>query len=179
GLIEEEKALELLIKLVEKNIRPENYSQLTSTQSRLSYLRSLAISTLIQEAANIFIENEEKILNGEFQTSLLDKSKYKVQIEDIINISIQNIYQSQDVTEKEITGYQIINTILDKFCNSAERKSNQSATNYDILISQTYLKDLDEEQDIHKWLIDISSYVASLSDGNALRIYQKINGFHL
>jgi len=134
---------------------------------------------LIQEASNIFIENEEKILSGEFPTSLLDKSKYKVQIEDIIHISIKNIYQSQEVTEKEITGYQIINTLLDKFCNSVERKSNQTATNYDILISQTYLKDLDEDQNTHKWLIDICSYVASLSDGNALRIYQKINGFHL
>lgn len=179
GLIEEEKALELLIKLVENNIKPENYSQLTTTQSRLSYLRSLAINTLIEEASNIFIENEEKILNGNFHSSLLDQSKYTAQIEDIISISIKNIYQSQEVTEKEITGYQIINTLLDKFCTSIERESNQTATNYDTLISNTYLKNSYANQNTHHWLIDICSYVASLSDGNALRIYQKINGFYI
>jgi len=177
GLIEEEKALELLIKLVEKNIKPDVYAQLSTTQSRLSYLRSLAISTLIEEASSIFIENEEKILQGKFTTSLLDHSKYTAQIEDIISISIKNIYQSIEVTEKEITGYQVINTLLDKFCTSLERKANHEATNYDILINKTYLESLKSNKD--HWLIDVCSYVASLSDGNALRMYKKINGFHV
>jgi hypothetical protein len=35
-------------------------------------------------------------------------------MDDIIKLSIKNIYQSE-VIEKELTGYQIINTLLDKF----------------------------------------------------------------
>ena len=66
GLIEEEFALEYLIKLVKGNINTQNYNKLTKTSDRLAYLRALAISTLIAEAATIFIENEEAILKGEF-----------------------------------------------------------------------------------------------------------------
>ena len=43
----------------------------------------------------IFLENEEAILKGEFKIALLDKSKYEAQINDIIKISVDNVYQSR------------------------------------------------------------------------------------
>ncbi|MBT3872512.1 MAG: dNTP triphosphohydrolase, partial [Flavobacteriaceae bacterium] len=94
GLIEEEFALEYLINLVKENINTKKYTSLIKSSDRLAYLRSLAINTLVAEAAAVFIENEENILNGEFTTSLLDKSKYKAQVADIIKISVQKIYKS-------------------------------------------------------------------------------------
>jgi dGTPase len=44
GLIEEEKALEFLMKLVRTSIDTKKYTQLATTKSRVSYLRALAIS---------------------------------------------------------------------------------------------------------------------------------------
>jgi dGTPase len=44
----------------------------------------------------------------------MDKSRYKAQMDDIIKISVNNIYQSRG-DRKEIVGYQIIQTLLDKF----------------------------------------------------------------
>jgi dGTPase len=41
-----------------------------------------------------FIDNEEAILKG-IPFSLTDKSKYKAQMDDIISISVNNIYQSR------------------------------------------------------------------------------------
>ncbi|HCO85864.1 MAG TPA: dGTPase, partial [Arenibacter sp.] len=52
-----------------------------------------------------FIENEDAILKGEFSVSLMDKSKFKAQIQDILTLSVQKIYRSQEVLEKEIAGY--------------------------------------------------------------------------
>jgi dGTPase len=63
---------------------------------------------LINDAVKVFIDNEEAILKNSF--ALTDKSKYKAQMDDIISISVNNIYQSQEVIEKEIVGYQIIQT---------------------------------------------------------------------
>lgn len=112
GLIEEEFALEYLINLVRDTINTKKYAQLTNTQDRVSYLRALAINTLINEAVQIFMTNEDEILNGNFNVSLLEKSKYEAQINDIIKLSVEKIYQSKEVIEKEIAGYQIINTLL-------------------------------------------------------------------
>ena len=113
GLINEEYALEYLINLVKDTINKDKYRELTSKSSRISYLRALAINALIQDAVDVFMKNEEAILNGTFSSSILDKSKYTPQIEDIIKISIDKVYRSQTVIEKEISGYHIINQILE------------------------------------------------------------------
>ena len=66
----------------------------------MSYLRALAINSLIQDAVAIFIENEEAILSGSFPFALLDKSKYVAQIDDIISLSIEKVYHSPEVLQK-------------------------------------------------------------------------------
>ena len=57
---------------------------LSNAQDRLSYLRALAINTLINEAVEVFIKNEELILEGKFHQALLDKSRYEAQINSTI-----------------------------------------------------------------------------------------------
>ncbi len=176
GLIEEEFALEYLINLVRDTIYTEKYNNLTKSSDRLAYLRSLAINTLVTEAATIFIENEEAILKGDFSESLLDKSKYKAQIEDIIKISVEKIYRSSEVTDKEIAGYKILNTLLDVFTTSAENSHNNSLSHFDRLILNDLDITIDENSSVYEYLIESCNYISRLTDGNALLIFQKITG---
>ena len=80
------------------------------------------------------MKNEDAILNGDFDCALLDKSKYEAQINDIIKISIENIYQSTEVIDKEIAGYGVINTLLNTYTNAINNCFNNTASNYDKLI---------------------------------------------
>ncbi|MCF8713769.1 deoxyguanosinetriphosphate triphosphohydrolase [Joostella atrarenae] len=176
GLIQEEYALEYLIKLVKDSINTDKYHSLTTKEDRLGYLRALSISTLIADAARIFIENEEAILNGGFHVSLLEKSKYKAQIEDIISLSIQNIYRSNEVIQKEIVGYKIINQLLDVFCGAVMRTSDGTATNYDKLILNILPEKYKVMSGGYLSLLSVAQFVAGLTDGNALMIFNKING---
>ena len=61
GLVEEEYALEYLINLVRDSIKSDKYNSLNNTIDRVSYLRALSINTLINEAVQIFIENENDL----------------------------------------------------------------------------------------------------------------------
>ncbi len=177
GLIQEEFALEYLSKIVHKNINTTKYSQLSTTKNRISYLRSLSIGALIEDVVALFMENEEAILNGDYHTALLDKSTYKVQIEDIIKISVKNIYQSQEVLDKEIAGYKILTRILDDFTIAVEHDHAGEASSFDKLILKNFLKDFDfSEAKLDDWLVDVCSHVASLTDSNALRTYRKLIG---
>ena len=175
GLIQEEFALEYLIKLVKNGIDSKKYNALTTKEDRISYLRALAIGSLIQDAVKIFIENEEAILNGNFPFALMDKSVYAAQMNDIIQISIKNIYQSREVIEKELVGYKIINILLDKFCTAYLNDIEGNATTYDALI----LKLLPEKYQVKKTtvyeqLLHICHFVSMLTDGKALQLYQTI-----
>lgn len=180
GLISEEYALEYLIKLVKDSINTKTYNSLEYMQDRLSYLRALAINTLIQDAVSIFISHEERILNGTFNVSLLDKSSYKAQIDDIIRLSVQKIYQSQEVVEKEIAGYTLISDILDVYIDALMGKRNDKTSNYHKLILRTlpgfYQLTNGSVYDI---LLNTCCYVASLSDSAAVHIHNKIKGKQL
>ena len=176
GLIDEEMALEYLINLVRNSLKKEVYSSLRTSQDRLAYLRSLAINTLIAEAAKIFIENEEEILKGTFADALLDRSAYKAQIADIIKISVEKVYQSAEVSEKEIAGYGILTTLLDAYTTAFENQHNNSARHYDKLLLRTIDFEIDKSTSVYNYLMECCNYISRLTDGNALQIFQKIKG---
>ncbi len=181
GLIPEDFALEYLIKLVKDTINTKKYNEMVYMEDRLSYLRALAISTLISDVIDVFVENEEAILNGTLGVSLLDKSKYKAQISDIIQLSVEKVYQSQEVIEKEIAGYRIISDILDVYTSALVKKTEGQASNYDRLVVKTLpaFYQRTEDLSIYQILLNTCCYVASLSDGAAVHIHNKIMGRQL
>ncbi len=174
GLVSEDFALEYLIKLVKDTIDTPKYQTLTNKEDRISYLRALAIGNLINDAVRVFIENEEAILKGAFPYALMDKSKYKAQIDDIIQLSVKKIYQSREVIEKELTGYQIINNLLDKFCTAYNNDFDNTKTNFDSLLLKILPeKHLVKKESLYERLLHICHFVSLLTDGNAV-LYNKI-----
>ena len=177
GLIEEEFALEYLINLVRDSININKYNSLTNKQDRVSYLRALAINTLINEVVEIFITNEEEILKGNFKSSLLEKSKFSAQINDIIKLSVSNIYQSKEVIEKEISGYNIINKLLDTFIISLNNYEEGTDSSYDKLILHLLPNHINlKGSNLYDRLIGVCHFISSMSDSQAVTMYKKITG---
>lgn len=180
GLIPEDFALEYLIKLVKDSINTKKYNALAFMEDRLSYLRALAINTLIGDAIRIFIENEDDILSGTFDVSLLDKSSYKAQIEDIISISIDKVYNAKEVIEKEIVGFKVISDLLDVYTSALTRKQQGKASNYDKLIVRTLPEFYQStETSLYEIILNACCYVASLSDRAAIQLHKKISGVEI
>jgi dGTPase len=174
GLVSEDYALEYLIKLVKDTIDTTKYQTLTTKEDRISYLRALAIGNLINDAVRVFVENEEAILKGEFPYALTDKSKYKAQIDDIIKLSVKNIYQSREVIEKELSGYQIINNLLDKFITAYNNNYEGKATNYDKLLLKILPEKYHlEKETLYERLLHICHFISMLTDGKAV-LYNQI-----
>lgn len=177
GLISEDYALEYLIKLVKNNVQVEKYKTLTTKEDRISYLRALAISSLINDAVNVFVENEEAILAGQYPYALTDKGSYTAQMNDIIKLSVKNIYQSREVVEKEVMGYRIINTLLNAFCTAYNNKYEGRESNYDKLILKLLPeKFVTDKMTVYERLLHICHFVSTLTDGNAVLLYNTITG---
>ncbi|MCB0432778.1 MAG: dNTP triphosphohydrolase, partial [Mangrovimonas sp.] len=169
GLISEDFALEYLINLVRDSILTETFNKLGTTKDRLGYLRALAINSLIKDAASIFMKHEEEILNNEFTVSLMDKSKYQAQIKDIIKISVEKIYRSKEVVEKEIVGYKAINTLLLTYITAVNNRFLGTESNFDKLILQMEPELIKfNHKKLYNRILSVCNYVAMLSDGQAI-----------
>jgi dGTPase len=175
GWIEEEYALEYLINLVKNDIDTLKYSKLRNRKQRLSYLRSLSINSLIRDAVLIFQENETQILEGRFTDALMERSQYKAQITDIINLSIDKIYKSEEVVQKEILGYKVISSLLEAFVTATANAFNKKTNSYDELLLELIPEDeLLPADSLYETLLNATCYVASLTDGKAMLLAEKI-----
>src|SRR5210317_1897941 len=134
GYISEDYALENLINLVKNQIDGAKYRSLTTTADRISYLRALAIGTLVSEAVQLFADHEEAILSGRLEKSLIDYSAHSAAIRAIIDLSVKNLYQADEVIEKEIAGYQIISNLLEHTSSALCAQAANQKTVYDKLI---------------------------------------------
>ncbi|WP_144669660.1 dGTP triphosphohydrolase [Dokdonia sp. Hel_I_53] len=174
GLISEEYALEYLVKLV-PHINRSKYASLTDKAARVGYLRALAIGKLIDEAVVIFMENEEAILKGAFAKALLDKSSYEAQIQDILKISVEKIYQSEEVIAKEIAGYEILSTLLKARCRSLV----EEPTHYDKLVKKLFLSNAQEGATRYEELLFICNQISIMTDSKSLRIFEQLRGHNI
>ena len=175
GLISEDYALEYLINLVRENIDTKKYNKLLSRSHRLSYLRALTINTLIQDVVKVFNQNESEILNGVFPFALMEKSKFKAQIQDIISISDKMIYKSEEVTNKEVVGYKVISSLLQAFVNAAVNNYEGKMSSYDKLILRLVPEEIPmAENSLFETLLNATCFLASLSDGKAHMLFKEI-----
>ena len=128
----------------------------------------------------MFIENEASILKGDFEYSLLEKCKYEAQINDIIKLSVDNIYQSKEVIEKEIAGYQVIADLLEVFITAVNNKHAHQLSNYDklvlMLLPDRYKNTPD---DLYRRILSVCNLVANFSDSYAILLHKKIKGVDL
>ena len=176
GLIEEDYALEYLISIVGKTINTKKYYTLNTTKARVGYLRALAINTLIQEVVEIFMTNEADILNGNLEKSLLDLSQYKAQIDDIIKLSVKNIYRSKEVIEKELLGYQVLQQLLETLTDVAFHSFENNLKTYHKLILTYLPEDLKfKNTSLYDNLMSVCLFVSKLSDSRAIDL-RKIIG---
>ena len=177
GWIPEDYALEYLIKLVKDQIDGKKYTQLAFTSQRLSYLRALAINSLIHEAVTRFSKFESEILAGTFEQSLLDKSQFQAQMNDIIQLSIKKVYQSKEVIQKEVVGHRALSILLEHYTRAAVNAFKGNTHVQDRLLLSLLPEGMPMAgTTLYETLLNASCFVASLSDGKALQLARDIGG---
>ena len=112
---------------------------------------------------------------------MLDKSKYEAQIDDIIKISIEKIYQSEEVISKEIAGYKMLSHLLDTYTEALLPQKAEENSNFNKLVLKSVpnLAYLQDENSVYRRLLEICSHTASLTDGFTVASFEKYKGIKL
>ena len=151
---------------------------ITDTNEHITYMRACAIGKLESLCAEAFVDNEEAILNGTFEGSLIDHIPEKVRnaYKHCAEISRKKIYQSKPVLDVELSGYKIMETLMEKMVEAVlhpERYYSQQLINR---VSSQY--DIDSP-DLGTRIVAVIDYISGMTDIYALDVYQKINGISL
>ena len=150
----------------------------TDNNEKVVYLRACVIGKLENECVRVFIEHEEEILSGTFKGSLINQINALQQeaYKRCCDFSVMRIYKSRPVLDVELSGYQIIQTLMQKFIGAAVHPDRFYSKHLISRVSSQY--DIDAP-DLETRLMAIIDYISGMTDVYALDIYQKINGISL
>ena len=157
----------------------ERMAQLVDdVNEQIVYLRSCVINCLEQQCVRVFIENEQAILAGTFEGSLIQHMEDlpRKAYEQCERTAYKKIYHCKDVVDIEIAGYKVITTLTDLMVQAATHSDrafsqlliNRVSTQYDILAPTLYER-----------IMAVLDYISGMTDVYALDLYRKINGMSL
>jgi dGTPase len=184
GWVSFEQARDLLAGVLGDKYMPEKLEKTRDKNDKISYLRALAINTLIEQCSAVFIQNEAKILTGEFDKALMDLVPAKKVLKEIIAVSIEKIYRSKLVLETEAVGHTVLEGLMEAFIMAAlaqkasEESSKKELTVFRLLpaVFQEQIIETGSPYQICRIVID---YISGMTDRFAINLYRKLTGISL
>lgn len=153
----------------------ERAKDVDDKNENIVYFRSCAIGSLIRECVRVFVENEESILDGTFQGSLIKNTKPEIleAYHRCEEVAFSRIYRSREVVDIELAGYKIMSTLINLFTDAVMNPHKAYSRLLLDRISSQYEVDA---PDTYSRLMAVLDYISGMTDVFALDLYRKING---
>ena len=142
---------------------------------QIAYLRATVIGILISECTRVFIENEEAILEGNFEGALINHISPALSeaYNQCTKVAVEKIYRSRDVLDIELAGFHVISTLLELMIDAVQ--SPEKA------YSELLINRVSSQYDIHSPTLygkiqAVLDYISGMTDVYALDLYRKIKG---
>ena len=176
-----EEAIQLLLNFFEGE-RLEHIirvmKMVDDTNEQIAYLRSCIIGLLVDECSRVFLENEEGILDGTYNTPLIEEigEQPKQAYATCSKTAYKKIYRAKEVLDIELAGYHIFSHLIDSL---TEAVMNQSHA-YSKLLLQRIPEQYDTNAPTTYGKIQcVLDYISGMTDVYALDLYRKITGMSL
>lgn len=183
GLVSFDTVKELLKPILGQAYSEEKLRKISSLNQKLGTLRAMTINQLIKECSEAFKQEEQHMLDGSFDsalTSIIPSSKH---LNNIIDLSIEKIYQSKQVLEKEAGGHEVIDQLMDAFCEAAYhyKKGSSKPKHLSVfkLLPEEFEVQLSTELSMYEIIQIVIDFISGLTDSHAVRLYRTIKGYQL
>ena len=155
-------------------------NEIKDKNDKISYLRAKIIGCLVEEITQKYKIHFDKLLIGDFNTSLYDLILNKSEaLKTIRDFSIKNIYNNRNVVEIETAGYNVMNELLGYFI-PAILKDKSERTGYDKnalkLLPSTCNYD---GESAYEKVMGILDFITEMTDNYAVELYRRIKGIEI
>jgi dGTPase len=188
GLIDFDKGEEMLIHVLGNDFDPKRFETIGDQREKVAYLRAKAISKLINQSVEIFLDNDSKILAGSFDQSLTDvlPSETMTALNDILKLSIEKVYRSRNVLQIEAAGFNVVAELLDMFITAVNdyhefgkdlKKKRPLSDKVILLFPKQFLHA--GKDDLYLRILRVCEFVAGMTDTYAVSLYRRLKGIEL
>lgn len=150
-------------------------SKVEDVNEQIAYLRSSAIGVLIKACVQTFVDHEEEILSGTFNSTLIKQIDEPLQqaYKYCSKTAFAKIYCAKDVLDIELAGFQVITTLMDLLIDAVRMPEKA--------YSQLLIGRMPKQYDVNAPTLygkvqAVLDYVSGMTDVYAIDLYRKING---
>ena len=151
---------------------------LTDENEKVVYMRARVIGLLEQECVRTFVANEQAILSGTFEGSLIKHiaPRPAAAYRRCAELSAERIYRSKVVLDVELSGYKIMETLMQQMTEAIMHPDRYYSQQLIGRVSSQYAI---HAKDLETRIMAVIDYISGMTDVYALDVYQKINGISL
>lgn len=142
---------------------------------KIAYMRSCVIGVLVNCCAKAFIDNEDKILAGELEGSLIDNipERERDAYKKCVQLSCKKIYTASEVVDVELAGNRIISSLMQLFIHAVCHPH--------LSYSRLLLSKVPEQYDVHSTsfyekIQGVLDHISAMTDVYALDLFRKLRG---
>ena len=150
----------------------------TDRNEQVVYMRACVVGALEHACVNTFVNHEDEILQGTFTGSLIKHidTPLREAYQRCVELSRAKIYRSKPVLDVELSGYKIMETLMETLISAAVHPEK--------FHSQQLISRFSSQYDINSphletRIMAVLDYISGMTDIYALDIYQKIEGIAL
>lgn len=184
GLVSIDEAKTLLSEIIGAEYREDKFTSIRSVKERVSALRALAISTLIRQCVASYVSLEAEILQGKFDSAITDHIPAAATLKKIQTLSLEKIYKSTPVIEREVAGFQVIHGLLEAFVPAVteiciHKRKSWRHDSLVRLLPADFREELEEAPSAYDKIRTLLDFISGMTDSHALGLYRNIKGISL
>lgn len=184
GLVSFDHTVQMMAAILGDQFNSEKLKKHISLNEKLGVLRALVIGKLVDECTALFLDQEEAILNGTFDSALTDVCPSKKALDFISKISIEKIYHSRNVVEIEASGHEVLPGLLQEFILAGFHLAGHGQTRKYANLSVLFPEEVrwairQDPTNTYGVIRQVIDFVSGLTDRHALSLFRKIKGIAL
>ena len=155
--------------------REQVFKTVTDSNERMAFLRATVINKLVDCVSKVLIENYDDIMAGRFQDSLISHlpEHEKNALEDCRNFSVPNIYKHPSVVKIEVTGYNIIGSLMNEFMEAIMQPNSGYHKRLMSIVPDQFKT---EKKDLYSKIQVVLDYISNMTDLYAVQLYKDLRG---
>lgn len=155
--------------------KDEVFKIVTDDNERMAFLRATVINKLVDCVANVFIDNYDKIMVGEFDNNLVSHLPEfeNDSLAKCREFSLKNIYKHPSVVKVELTGFNVIGELINDFVQAIihpEKTYNKKLLS---IIPEQFKT---ENTDLYSRIQVVLDYISNMTDLYAVELYKDLRG---
>jgi len=156
------------------------YHRIKDDNDSIAYLRAKVINTLTEAAALTFRDNNQGIINGIWNNTLIDKVEQESPaLERIAKLSVKEIYNHHSVVEIEITGYHVMSHLLSLFVPAVLRSTPKGTDRMALNLIPFQFKEYEISDSPYIKAMSVVDFISGMTDSYATEFYRKTTGIDI